>query len=192
MKHLRTPGISLISAHRFTPIKIFFEYVPTVEKSKWQTKVLEVVQQAPIDSAIELYLKLKELDLLAQRIEKATDKQLMDLSHYRTEPAAKKLEKRFPLAAAKLYRALGMRILESKKSKYYEAAQSHFQKAKKLYEASSSQELWDQLVKLVRKEHRLKRGFIQDFELIVNGVAPKKNPSFQQKIQGRLARFTED
>lgn len=45
---------------------------------------------------------------------------LEGLSHYTTEPAAKRLAKLDPAVAAKLFRALGMRILNARKSKYYQ------------------------------------------------------------------------
>ena len=55
------------------------------------------------------------------------------LSHYDTEPAAKALASKDPLAAAKVYRALGLRILSAGKSRYYGAALDHFKKARNLY-----------------------------------------------------------
>jgi hypothetical protein len=39
------------------------------------------------------------------------------VSHYNTQPAAKKLEKPHPDLAARLWRAQGMRIVDAKKSK---------------------------------------------------------------------------
>ena len=44
--------------------------------------------------------------------------------------------------AAKVYRALGIRILVAKRSKYYAAALSHFEDAKRCYERSGLHRDW--------------------------------------------------
>ena len=64
----------------------------------------------------------------------ATDEVLEKVSHYATEPAAKKLEKAEPGLAARLWRAQGMRIVNKSKSKYYDAALTNFERARRCYE----------------------------------------------------------
>jgi hypothetical protein len=66
----------------------------------------------------------EEIDRLVVRLRTAPHQELESLSHYMIEPAAKKLARLHPDIAAKVYRALGMRILNAKKSKYYDAALS--------------------------------------------------------------------
>jgi len=55
-----------------------------------------------------LCVKVKEWERLGQRVYSAKLVELEALSHYCTEAAAKALAKKNPLAAAKLYRALGL------------------------------------------------------------------------------------
>lgn len=62
------------------------------------------------------------MDRLANLIGQSEDSALEDVSHYTIEPVAKKLEKTHPEVAARLWRAQGMRIINAKKSKYYDAA----------------------------------------------------------------------
>jgi hypothetical protein len=61
---------------------------------------------ANLGEFISLCLMTKEWARLAQRVHSAKPAELEALSHYCTEPAAKALAKKDPLAAAKLYRAL--------------------------------------------------------------------------------------
>lgn len=167
------------------------EYVPAMEKIMWHAKAVAVAVVASLDVALELLLKFKELERLAERVVNASNQELMGLSHFRIEPVAKALTKPEPLLAAKTFRALGMRILESKKSKYYAEAHRHFEQAKKLYEASGHPEEWQIIVATVRSEHRRKSSFIDDFERIAAGRPPYRTPTFQERIQGRLGRRSE-
>src|SRR5882724_12755704 len=94
------------------------------------------------------------------------------LSHYRTEPTARRLAKSHPDVAAKVYRALGMRILSAKKSRYYDAALAHFEDAKHCYERSELHREWTALVTDVRQAHHRKAGFMVDFERLAGGHGP--------------------
>jgi uncharacterized Zn finger protein len=85
---------------------------------------------------------------------------LKGLSHYVTEPAARRLEKAHPDVAATLYAALGLRILEQGKSRYYATALGHLSDAKRCYRASQNQAAWDKLLAAVRRDHRRKTGFL--------------------------------
>ena len=91
--------------------------------------------------------------------------------------------------AAKVYRALGMRILVAKRSKYYDAALSNFKDAKRCYERSGLHRDWEALVADVRRAHHRKAGFMADFERLVAGRGPSDEPSFLQRARSRwLAR----
>lgn len=48
--------------------------------------------------------------------------------------------------AARVFRALGMRILKAKKSKYYHEALANFEDAKNCYEGARMSQEWDTVV----------------------------------------------
>jgi uncharacterized Zn finger protein len=102
---------------------------------------------------ISLCVKVKEWERLGQRVYSAKLVELEALSHYCTEAAAKALAKKNPLAAAKLYRALGLRILIAGKSKYYDAALDHFEMARHLYCGAGQSSDWEELAGTVRNAH---------------------------------------
>ncbi len=128
------------------------KYVPRGDRSQWHTKVLKVTGGADLSNAIGLYMELKEWDRLAQLVRKAKAAALEDLSHYTTEPAAKKLTKSHPDAAAKLFQAMTLRILNAKKSKYYAAALGNLDRARKCLEKAGLGKKWDALVAKIRSE----------------------------------------
>jgi uncharacterized Zn finger protein len=130
-------------------------------------------------------LKTKEIERLVERLRAATDAEIEALSHYRTEPAAKRLAKSHPDVAAKVYRALGMRILVAKKSKYYTAALSNFENAKRGYERSGLHHDWETLVADVRRAHHRKAGFMPGFERLVAGHDSRDEPSFLERARSR-------
>ena len=110
------------------------------------------------------------------------------LSHYCTEPAAEGLVKKDALAAAKLYRALGWRIVNAGKSKYYREALGHFENARDLYCANGHAEEWQSLVGTVRTTHSRKSSFLSAFERIVSGKS--HSTSYAEEAQARWKRLT--
>jgi uncharacterized Zn finger protein len=106
------------------------------------------------------------------------------LSHYTTEPAAKALRKRHPASAAKLYRAMALRILTQGKSKYYAAALANLEKARELYAECDDDEAWTSLVATLRSEHHRKRGVMAGLDAIVVGESPQKpSESFEARLR---------
>jgi len=105
-------------------------FVPRGEKTAWQKRAMAVAEKADLGNFVSLCVKAKERERLAQRFHSAKPAQLEGLSHYCSEPAAKALATKDPLAAARLYRALGLRIVNAGKSKYYREALEHFEKAR--------------------------------------------------------------
>lgn len=87
--------------------------------------------------------------------------------------------------AAKVYRALGMRILNARKSKYYDAALLNFEDAKRCYERSGLHREWAALVADVRRAHHRKAGFMGAFERLIAGQAPSDEPSFLARARSR-------
>lgn len=109
-------------------------YVPAAERVAWHAKAMDVAAKADLSAHIELWLKTGERARLVERLCRANNAELEDTSHYTTEPAAAALAEAHPEVAAKVYRALGLRILREKKSKYYGAALSHLEAARRCYE----------------------------------------------------------
>jgi hypothetical protein len=160
-------------------------FVPKAERAAWHAKAMDAAERADLGSLIELWLETREHERLVQRLRTATDAEIEGLSHGRTAPAAKRLAKSHPDVAAKVYRALGMRILNAKKSKYYDAALSNFEDAKRCYERSGLQRDWEVLVADVRRAHHRKAGFMAAFERLIAGHAPSDEPSFLERARSR-------
>ena len=160
-------------------------FVPKAELTLWRTKALDAAQHADLGSAIELLLETKETERLVHRIQEASNGALEGLSHYTTEPAAQRLAKTHPDIAAKLFRAMGMRIVNAGKSKYYDAALSNFEEAKSCYVRAGMEQEWEALVANIRQVHHRKHGFIGGFERLVAVRGPSKEPSFLARARSR-------
>jgi hypothetical protein len=76
--------------NRFTYEELL-RYVPKAERGPWREKAMAASEKADLASAIELRLAAKEIARLVQRVERTSNAQLEDLSHYVTEPAAWRL-----------------------------------------------------------------------------------------------------
>jgi uncharacterized Zn finger protein len=90
--------------------------------------------------------------------------------------------------AAKVYRTLGMRIVNAGKSRYYDAALDNLERAKRSYEKAGLQADWEALVAEVIEQHRRKKGFIAGFGRIVSGVPKRAEPTFLERTKGRWPR----
>ncbi len=162
------------------------KFVPKAERTAWHEKALAAAKGADLHSAIDLLVATKEMDRLADLVHRASDRALEGLSHYTTEPVAKKLEKNRPDLAARLWRAQGLRIVNAKKSKYYDAALSNFESAKRCFERAGLQGEWQKTVNQVRADHHRKSGFMDGFERLVDGVGPSDEPSFMEQAKARF------
>lgn len=167
------------------------KFVPTAERSKWHEKAIDVAEGADLRSAMELFLATKEMDRLVNLVRQANDHALEDLSHYATEPVAKKIEKAHPDLAARLWRAQGLRIVNGKKSKYYAAALSNFESAKRCFERAGLGAEWQRTVSRVRADHHRKSGFMAGFERLVAGSGPNEEPSFLEQAKARWSQKTQ-
>jgi uncharacterized Zn finger protein len=143
-------------------------YVPKGEKAGWRERALVVAENGNLEVFIDLCVKTREWQRLAARVLTAEPIVLEGISHCCTEPAANGLAKKDPGMAAKLYQALGMRILNAGKSKYYGSALGHFRKACRLYRQADQAPEWQALVEAVRAAHSRKLGFLSGFERIVS------------------------
>jgi tetratricopeptide (TPR) repeat protein len=164
------------------------KFVPRGDRATWHDRAIAAALGADLHSLIELLIATKEIARLAELVQRSTETDLEDLSHYVSEPAAKKLEKTVPAAAAWLWRAQGMRIIAAKKSKYYHAALANFERAKRCYERAGLTTDWDNTVSQARAEHHRKTGFMSGFEELVRGSGPSDQPSFLARAKARWVR----
>ena len=174
------------------PSKFTYEelirYVPKSERGSWHEKAMAASEQGDLASLIELWLGVKETERLVERLNRVSDAELERLSHYVTEPAAKHLARTHPAVAAKIFRALCVRILSAAKSKYYREALAHLEEARKCYQAAALDERWREPVTEIRREHRRKSGFMPGFEAIVAGKRARVDPSFLDRARTQWAR----
>jgi uncharacterized Zn finger protein len=118
--------------------------------------------------------------------------ELEALTHYCTEPAAKGRARNDPVESAKLYRALGMRILKAGKNKYYkyyEAALGHFKKAGDMDCGAGQAAEWEAVIETMRTAHSRKRGFLSALEQRLCGKS-QRSPSFAQDARALWNRLT--
>lgn len=166
-------------------------FVPKAERAAWHAKAMDAAERADLGVLIDLWLKTREIERLVRRLRTATDAEIQELSHYQTEPAARRLARPHPDVAARVYRALGMRILAAKKSKHYDAALAHFENARRCYQRSGLLREWAALVADVRGAHHRKAGFMADFERLAAGLTPSEAPSFLERARRRWEARTE-
>jgi uncharacterized Zn finger protein len=163
-------------------------YVPKTQRGAWREKAMTASEKANLYSQIELWLAAKEIERLAKRLDSAGNAELERLSHYTTEPAAERLAKTHPGVAAKVFRALCVRIVNAGKSQYYYAALSNLEKAQTCYRKAGLDAQWKELIVEIRRDHKRKTGFMPGFERIVAGAGPKREPSFSDRARKRWGR----
>ncbi len=171
--------------------KELMRYVPAKEKTVWHQRAMETSEKGDLSSQIELWIEKKESDRLVSRLRRATDEELEDLSHYRAEPLARKLERSRPDLAARVYRALCMRIVNAGKSKYYDVALENMAHGKKCYAKAGLNAEWQAVVADVRARHSRKKGFMAGFEEIVSGAPKHVEPAFLERAKARWPRKSE-
>ena len=168
------------------------KYISKKNRRHWHNRAIEEVKKASLPQTIELCTKTKEWQILAECIDACRHEDLESISHYTTNEAAQELEKKHPTEAAKIYRAMGMRIIKAKKSKYYAAAIDHFLKTKKLYLDNDRREEWLSLVENVRRDHYRQYSFIGGFEELVLGNYPESPESFEERARKRWEKQISD
>jgi len=159
-------------------------YAAKEDREQWHYRALEAAKRTSLSGFVEICAKTKEWDMLAHHVDALTREDLESLSHYVTEKAAEGLARSHASAAAKMYAALGMRIVKEGKSKYYRYALDHLQSAKKLAEKAGHAGMWLSLVEEVRKNHARKQGFMPGFEEIAAGQRPASD-SFEKRARKR-------
>ncbi|NQT58649.1 MAG: hypothetical protein HQ557_06665 [Bacteroidetes bacterium] len=168
------------------------KYVLKKDRNHWHKMAIEEIGKTSLPIIIELCTKTQEWKILAESIKAARHEEIEYISHYDTEKAAQGLSQEYPVEAAKIFRALGLRIVKAKKSKYYGIANEHLLKAKKLYVENNCQKEWSSLVENIRRDHYRKYSFIGDFEKIVSGEYPEYLESFEERTKKRWAKQISD
>ncbi len=120
-------------------------------------------------SAIEVCVAIGERDLLAKRIEAATEQQLRAMSHYDTEPAPKMLVAYAPKAAARIFHILALRILDDSKSAYHRYALDHLDCARECLVNAGEQRIWDRIVREISEKHCRKPAIKNAFPAVIRG-----------------------
>ena len=165
------------------------ELVPEVERAAWHDKAMAAAGRCDLWLVVDLLVETRETERLAARVDGATDEELERMSHYTAEPAAEMLAEGHPALAARLFRALGLRIVNAKKSKYYDAALGNFERARDCFVAAGQQANWDALVAEVRQAHGRKYSFMPGFDsLAEGGPAVESRPSFLERARSRWPR----
>jgi len=158
--------------------KDLMAYVPRGERSSWRTKATEAAKEGDLDSLIELLVATREQAELANVVRRSDQSTLEGISHHVTEPAALLLAKQHPDAAARLWSALGMRIVNAKKSKYYHVAVEHFERGRRCYARAGLASEWEQIVRHVRDVQHRKLGFMSEFRKSSRGFRPAPRTTF--------------
>ncbi|MCK5802988.1 MAG: hypothetical protein KAI66_09160 [Lentisphaeria bacterium] len=167
------------------------QYVPDSERAAWHRKAVEQAREGSLTGFVQICTATKEWELLAERVLAESHEALVGESHYTTEPAAEGLAEGHPDAAAKLHHALGLRIVDAKKSKYYDAALGHFRQARRLYIEAGMHDEWQILVQSVRERHFRKYSFMPGFEAIVSGGDEDRSDSFAARARHRWREQTD-
>jgi uncharacterized Zn finger protein len=104
---------------------------------------------------------------------------------YTINPAAEKLAGDYPDVAAKLYQAMGFRIINAGKSKYYCAALSNFEQAKQCYEEAGLEPVWMKTIEKVMNNHARKYSFMPGFKQMLAGKGPSTEPFIIERAKTR-------
>ena len=164
------------------------KFAPKQDRASWHAKAMDEAAGAGLYSLIGLFVETKETDRLSDLVKRSTDEELEAVSHYALEPAARRLEKAHLAEAARLWRAMGMRVVNEKKSKHYGAALRNFERAKRCYEKAGLGADWECVVREVRTEHHRKTGFMPGFEDVVKGAGPSTEPPFLERAKARWGK----
>jgi uncharacterized protein DUF6880 len=77
-------------------------FVPKAERAAWHAKAMDAAERADLGALIELWLETREIKRLVRRLRTTTDGEIEELSHYQTEPAARRLGRSHPDVAARV------------------------------------------------------------------------------------------
>ena len=175
--------------HRARPSRYSYDdlmkLVPEAERRDWHDRAVDAAMGGDLHTIIGLLVHTEETERLVELIGRSADEELEAVSHHTTEEAAEKIERAHPGAAARLWRAQGMRIVKAKKSRYYNGALRNFERARRCYDEAGLTADWEQVVDEVRAKHHRKTSFMPGFEEIVRGAEQEPEPSFLEAAKAR-------
>jgi len=145
------------------------DYAPAEDRADWHERAMDAAGMADLDEALEIWMAGGEQSRIIGRIAESSDGDLEAQSHYVTEPVAKALEEDHPALAARVYRALGVRILKSGKSQYYREALHHLDSCRTCYLRAAMAREWEALAREIQRAHSRKHSFMPAFETVVKG-----------------------
>jgi predicted transcriptional regulator len=158
--------------------------VPKLERKEWHEKALDgAATGADLGSLLELFTATKETERLAKLVRGSSHEALKNVSHSFTEPAAKRLEKDHPscrLPVVGTRNSQGMRVVDAKKSKYYDASLSNFSVARGCYQRAGLA-----TGRRVSSLHFRKSGFMNGFHALAAGAKRVERPSFLERAKAR-------
>jgi len=160
--------------------------VPDSDRDSWHQKAMGEADGASLESVLDLLVKVREVDRLVARIAAATDHELEGISEHSSEAAADLLATSHPEPAARLYRAIGLGIVNAKRSRSYDSALAQLECARDCYLAAGLSGLWDELVADVGCRHGRKTSLMPGFERVADGgPALEHHPSILERARRR-------
>jgi tetratricopeptide (TPR) repeat protein len=164
--------------------------VPDSDRDSWHQKAMGEADGASLESVLDLLVKVREVDRLVARIAAATDHELEGISEHSSEAAADLLATSHPALAARLYRELGLGVVNAKRSRSYDAALVHLERARDCFLAAGRSDLWEDLVADIRQRHRRKTSFMPGFERVAaGGPALEREPSILERAKSRWPKL---
>ena len=171
---------------RLFAYEVLMGLVPAADRNSWRQRAMVVADGAGLESVLDLLVKVREVDRLVARIAVATEHELERISDLSGEAAADLLATSHPEPAARLYRALGLGIVNAKRSRSYGLALAHLERARDCFLATGRSDLWDELVADVRCRHGRKTSFMPGFERVADGgPALEHHPSILERARRR-------
>lgn len=165
------------------------KYVSQSQKPKWRKKAVETAYYSKLDNGtICLLFELKEFEKLSSLIIKSQGKTLEELFYYHAVKVAEKLERKYKVAAAKLYLSLTMNIVKAGRSKAYKYALRYCEKLKTLYEETGQKKKWRQFVQYIQQNHGRKYSFMDGFEKIVEGINDE-DTALRKRVNQRIRKI---
>ncbi|MFN3201550.1 MAG: DUF6880 family protein [Bradymonadia bacterium] len=143
--------------------------LPVEERRRWRRRALTRARRDDLGVFIEIGLHAEALDALAAAVVEAGPDVIARLSHHVTEPVAVALSPEHPSAAALIYRALALRILDADRSAWYDAAVDHLRDARRCYLKADQAGVWSALVDYIRRAHGQKHPFMASFRAVLHG-----------------------
>lgn len=166
--------------------------VQPAERRAWHEQAIDAATSARLGPLVDLLVHTSETERLAEVLARSSDEALEQVAGSPAVEAARHLDTADPAGAARLWRALAVRILEDGKSKYYGTALRNLGWARDCYERAGCAADWQQLVSDVRAAHGRKWSFMPAFEDLVGRVEPGEEPSFLDRARARWATPAPD